>query len=133
MPQHVAFVQWWLRDVRDVDVEPAIVVVVAEVRVHPFLRVPTDRSSGHVDEPAVAVVSQEPVGPEVVRDVHVLPAVPIVVAVPDVERPSGVDDAGQRGGVRERTVAVVPVQNLGTAVLGVVQRIEQEPGGVDLE
>ena len=81
----------------------------------------------------MAVVSQEPVGPEVVRNVHVLPAVPIVVAVPDVERPSGVDDAGQRGGVRERTVAVVPVQNLGTAVLGVVQRIEQEPGGVDLE
>ena len=58
VPQHVALFHVLVGDVGDVDVQPAVVVVVGDVDVHALLGVEADGLFGDLAEGAVAVVEE---------------------------------------------------------------------------
>ena len=95
------------RDVAgDVEIQPAVAVVVAKGAARRPAVDRNARADGHVGESAIAQVSEQPVGTEV-GDVEIGGAVVVDVADADALAPSLVGHARRGGHVAERAVAVV--------------------------
>ena len=103
-------------DVADVEVEPAVIIVVPQLGVHALVSVPADGRVADVGESAVAVVAEAFVRAEIVGEEQILFAVVVVVAVGHVERPTGVTHARLLGDVRKGAVAIVAIEDFGTAI-----------------
>ena len=118
------------RHVRHEQVDPPVVVHVAEVGAHGRVRRARHDAAGDLGEGAVAVVVVEEVRDgKIVRDVDVGPAV-VVVVPPRRGMPLRfAGDAGGGGDIRERAVAVV-VEKIIRLAVGVRGCIEQV--GVDV-
>ena len=113
-------------DVGDVDVEQAVVVVIAPVDVHALLGVEADGRFGLIGERAVAVVDEETVGAEIAGDIEIVPAVVVGVAVAEVERPAAELEADLLGHVGERAVVVVVIDGEAAAVVGGLEALRKE-------
>ena len=114
--------------VAGVDVEPSVVVVVEEGRAHPGAVIEDARRSGDVLEHDPAIpepeITVEILGPEVVRDQKVRPAVAVVVGPGGREViaiVAGVE-TGPRRHIDEPPVAVVAKENARRAIARVVVR-----------
>ncbi len=91
MPQHVPLLQILRsRDVGHVNVQPAVVIEVAEVDVHPLFGIRDDRRLRCVDERAVALVDEQLVRAKIVGAVQVRPTVVVHIGSPHGECPTGV-------------------------------------------
>ena len=99
------------------NVGPAVVVEVGDVDPHPREAGVLEPSRGLVGERAIAVVDVEDiVGRDVVRDVDVGSPIPVEVGDGHAESITDLSqDAGLLGYVRERSVAVVPIELIVTA------------------
>ncbi len=141
VPEEVALAHVVVGDVGDVDVRPAVAVVVPPLGVHALLGVDAERARGDVAEarrPRPAVVDEEAVGAEVAGDVEVLVAVAVGVAVAEVEGPAALREAGGGGLVGEAHAAgrvrpQVAVEGHAAAVLGGLEALGEEARRLRLE
>ena len=133
VPQKVPLAHVLRRDVGHVDVEQAVVVEIAPLRVHPLFGVDADRLLGDVSKCAAAGVDEEPVGAEIARHVQIVPAVVVRIAVAEIERPPTRLQTDFRGDVRERAVAVVVVRDDAAAVVRRLEALGKEARRVGVE
>ena len=127
-PQHIAFVQIRLRHIGDINIQQAVVVVIGDFGVHALLGVHADSGVGHIVKRAVAQIPKHGVGAEVVRHIHILPAVVVQIAVAYRHSPAGVLYLSRRRHIGECAVAVIAKQIIRSAVPGGFPAIEQHLG-----
>ncbi len=108
-------------DVGDVDVEPAVVVEVAEVDVHPLPGVEAGGALGGVLEGAIAAVQVEAIGTEVVGAEEVGVAVVVDVARAHRQGPTRVLDADFARLLDEGAVGLLVVEEVEPGVLGALE------------
>ena len=137
-PKHVALVGFvtCLENVRNVDVQVAVIVDVAHVNVHSLPPVVSDSGMpGWVDDQAKprrilgrTRVEIKFVRTEVVREVEVGPTVVVQVARSDGQCPPGEVQTDRLGAILEGSVPQVAVQHVAPAVVRVCERFVHHTG-----
>jgi len=118
VPEEVSFAHVIVGDVRDVDVEQTIVIEIAPVDVHALLRIEPNRRLGDVGESSVAVVVEEPVGPEIAGDIQIVEAIVVRIGMAQIESPAAGLQADLLGDIGKRTVSVVVINRYAAAIIG---------------
>ena len=103
-------------DVTDVEVEPAVVVEITELDIHPLVSVPADGLVSHVREGSVGIHAINTILAEVVGICQILVAVVVVVGSAGVERPSNVVHTHFLSDVSEGSVAVIAIEHVGPGI-----------------
>src|SRR5262249_38276704 len=125
--QEVAFTHIVVSDIRDVDIQQSVVVVIAPIRVHSFLGIKSDRGLGFVAKRSVTVVQIKPVGPEIIGDIKVFVAIVVRIAVPEIERPAGRVNSNTVGDFCESAILIIVKDHYTTTVVGILKTFRKKP------
>ena len=133
VPEEIALAHVVVGDVGNVDVEQAIVIVVAPIGVHSFLGVDSDGLLRCIGKCPVAVIDKEAVSAKIAGHVEVVVAVIVGIGVSEIERPAAQMDANLVGNLGEGAVPVIVKCGDTAAVVGGLKALGEKMGRFGLE
>src|SRR5262249_28128987 len=124
-------------EIRDENIEQPVAVDIAHVRAHAGKRlsITADSNAGKqpdLFEPSFSLVVKKKIRRRIIRHVDIGPAVVIVIAENNAQSFAlGTVDSRFLADIRERTIPVVAIENVGLTVINVRMAVNSRVAGVD--